>query len=212
MDGYLSTTEMLSTSMLVWAGAQAMPFARSLCGAAAVSSLLCVAGGFQGARQVVGACAAMDADGAWRELPPMPTPRAGCGCVAFAACLYVVGGCDAGGRRLADFERLNLTSAVWEKLTPMPTPRRGCATAALGGRLFVFGGSDAHNEERSSRVTAAAEQAILGPEPQWTVVPNMPTKRYACAGGVLLPWDRERQTPDRRQFSAVGTTQSGKSP
>ena len=175
--------------MVSWADAPAMPSARSLCGAAAVSSLLCVAGGFQGARQVVGTCEAMDADGAWRELPPMPTPRAGCGCVAFAACLYVVGGCDAGGRRLADFERLNLKNALWETLTPMPTPRRGCATAALSGRLFVFGGSDAHNEERSSRVTSAAEQAILGPEPKWKVVPDMPTKRYACAGGVLLPWD-----------------------
>ena len=187
VDGYLSATEALSLCSGTWTATAGMPSACSLFGAAAVSGLLCVAGGFQGARKVMSTCAAMCQFTGWRLLPPMPTPRAGCGCVGAAGCLYVVGGCDARGNRLGNLERLALRSSSWEKLEEMPTPRRCFAAVALSGCLYVFGGSDAHSEERSSRVTAASEQALLGSQPSWRSIEPMPTKRYACAGGVLIP-------------------------
>lgn len=121
--------------------------------------------------------------GAWRELPPMPEPRAAAGIAAIAGKLYVAGGVGAGGlaREMLVF---TIATERWSH-APGPTPREHLGVAALAGKLYAVGGRTAGLDtnvatvERFNRRTA-----------RWRALPALPQARggtgaTAVAGRIV---------------------------
>jgi hypothetical protein len=81
--------------------------------------------------------------GAWRDAPPLPSPRHHPGAAGLGGALYVSGG-TADVRQPwspeSDFWRLEDGGASWERLPAMPEGRFGHRLVAWDGRLYVVGG------------------------------------------------------------------------
>jgi len=77
---------------------------------------------------------------AWRELPPMPTPRAFAAAVSIGTRIYVLGGVNQSRVSLAVMEEFDVVSGKWRRRADLTTPRNRFAAVAAGGRIFALGG------------------------------------------------------------------------
>jgi len=90
----------------------------------------------------------------WKDLPPMPTPRAAAIAVSLNSKLYVIGGGTMPPGKapaplgfasphhvVGTIEAFDPADNSWRKLTDMPTPRNHIAgVGAIGGKIHVIGG------------------------------------------------------------------------
>lgn len=81
------------------------------------------------------------ATGAWRRLPPIPSPRGGTGAVVVRGLLVSVGG-EAPGGTIGTVYGYDLARGRWSRLPNLPTPRHGLAVVASHGRVFAIGGGE----------------------------------------------------------------------
>lgn len=77
---------------------------------------------------------------AWRELAPMPTPRAFAAAVSIGRRIYVLGGINTSQEPLAIVEEFDVTSGTWHRRPDLRTPRSRFAAVAAGGRILALGG------------------------------------------------------------------------
>jgi N-acetylneuraminic acid mutarotase len=90
----------------------------------------------------------------WKELPPLPTPRAAAAAVTLNNKLYVIGGGTMPPGKapaplgfasphhvVGTVEMFDPADNTWHKITDMPTPRNHIsAVGAVGGKIHVIGG------------------------------------------------------------------------
>lgn len=86
-------------------------------------------------------------DGTWKELRPMPTPRAGAAAVVVGNDVYVIGGStsphDSGSLPGSGVvEIFDTRTKTWSEGPELPTPRHHHAAAAVDGVVTVVGGRD----------------------------------------------------------------------
>jgi N-acetylneuraminic acid mutarotase len=120
---------------------------------------------------------------AWRELRPLPWPRAAAAAATLGGRVYVVGGVAVGGlahSMLAYDQR----RGRWRAL-PGPTPRQHLAAAAAGGRIYAIGGRIA-----GSNTNVAMVESWAPGERRWRRERALPEPRggtgAATVGGLVV--------------------------
>lgn len=120
------------------------------------------------------------ADGRWRQLAPIPTPRNSATGGWLSGQLVVTGGRTAAGN-LAVTEVYDPRTDSWHAAAALPLPQAGTAGAVAGSRLHVFGGEIFTPE---AGVFAEAWRYSL-PDDHWQPLPDLPTPRHGL-GAVTL--------------------------
>lgn len=148
-----------------WETIAALPTPREHLGAAAWNGVIYTAGGRANGDESTTFAAAVEAlelaNGRWRLLAPLPTPRAGLG-VAVANGSIWTGGGERGPLVFATVEAFNPLTGAWSAEPPLPVARHGLGIAAsANGVLYAFGGSTAGGLVASSVV--AESLAPVGP-------------------------------------------------
>jgi len=128
----------------VWTSLTPMPVGRVGAGAAALDSVVYVAGGIGGALRDISDIFAYDLrTDQWRTVGRLERPVGGPGVAALGGRLYVVGGVAVNQTTspgLGDLQILDPATGQVEVGPPMPTPRGGLAVTVLDGRLHAIGG------------------------------------------------------------------------
>jgi hypothetical protein len=87
----------------------------------------------------------------WRDLAPLPTPRAGAAGAALGGKIYFMGGENRiGGASLSVVEVYDPKTDSWSEAPPLPCPRRNASAAVLEGRLYLVGGSPQGEQSSTS--------------------------------------------------------------
>ena len=110
----------------------------------------------------------------WREIAPMPAPRAQGAAVAIGARVYIVGGAQ-GGVLVSPTYVYDTGADRWSTAAPLPTPRDHLAAAAVDGRVCAVGG-----RKLSLLQNLASFECYDPASDSWRVMPDAPTAR----GGV----------------------------
>ena len=110
----------------------------------------------------------------WREIAPMPAPRAQGAAVAIGSKIYVLGGAD-GDRLVSPTYAYDSASDRWATVAPIPTPRDHLGAAALGGRVCAVGG-----RRLSLLQNLATFECYDVTADRWERMPDAPTAR----GGI----------------------------
>lgn len=132
-----------------------IPTSRCSGGACVVEGVLYVAGGYRfpdgsGELPILAAFERFDpVQGAWEQLPPMPTPRLKCELVAADGCVYAVGGLGPHGS-LGALERFSLSDGFWSRMASLPKPRSSLQVLPCRGYIYAFGGSAEGDSSASS--------------------------------------------------------------
>jgi N-acetylneuraminic acid mutarotase len=123
-------------------------------------------------------------DAGWREIAPMPGPRAQGAAVAIAGKIYVVGGASL-DRLVGPTYVYDSATDRWSTGAAIPTPRDHLAAAALGGRVCAVGG-----RRLSLLQNLAAFECYDPAADTWHSMPTAPTARgglgAANIGGRLF--------------------------
>jgi non-specific serine/threonine protein kinase len=93
--------------------------------------------------------------GAWRRLPPLPSPRGGTGLAAAGGMIVSVGGEEPAGT-IASVYAFRPGEASWSRLPDLPTPRHGLAVVALGRTVYAIAGGPEpglHVSDANERLT-----------------------------------------------------------
>lgn len=105
----------------------------------------------------------------------MPTRRAACtGVVFHESQMIVVGGVDEGQTPVAAVDCFNIESETWEQLAPLPVGVVGPYVVKVAEKIYCFAGTDKKDANQS--VVYDMDRA------EWSELPKMATKRYACGG------------------------------
>jgi N-acetylneuraminic acid mutarotase len=148
--------------------------------AAGDGDLLYVVGGYTAAGPSSRRAFVLARDRRWRELPPLPEPRAAGGAAVVAGKLYVVGGVRRGsgdlGARSFVYEP---DLARWRPFAGPPTRREHLGVAALGGRIYALGGRTG-GLDTNLRAAEAYDPA----RGRWYRLPPMPTARGGTAAAA----------------------------
>jgi hypothetical protein len=115
----------------------------------------------------------------WRELAPLPGPRAAGGAAVVRGRLYVMGGVRAPGRLVRSAFALDLRTGRW-RAQPGPTPREHLGVAALGGRVYVLAGRTA-GFDTNLRMAEAWDPAAR----RWRSLPELPEACGGCAATAV---------------------------
>lgn len=126
---------------------------------------------------------------AWRELAPMPAPRAAGAAVAYWSMgheaipgppkVWVVGGFSERGLEPATFE-YDPVDDRWTERAPIPTPRDHLAAAYLDGRVCAVGG-----RTLSMARNLAAFECFNAASNAWERLPAAPTPRGGVGATVV---------------------------
>jgi N-acetylneuraminic acid mutarotase len=118
-------------------------------------------------------------DEGWREIAPMPGPRAQGAAVALGDRIYVVGGAAA-DRLVAPTYVYEAASNRWSQRASIPTPRDHLAGAALDGRACAIGG------RKLSMLQNLATFECYDPVADvWSKLPDAPTARGGVGAAVI---------------------------
>jgi N-acetylneuraminic acid mutarotase len=115
----------------------------------------------------------------WRELRPLPAPRAAAGTAIVGTRLYVLGGVRAPGRLVRTAYVLGLRTGRWSAM-PGPSPREHLGVAALGRRVYVLAGRTAGFD--TNRRTAEAWDVVTR---RWRTLPALPTACGGCSAAAV---------------------------
>jgi N-acetylneuraminic acid mutarotase len=192
----LDVLERYDPASSTWQSCPGLPEPRVAPGMAGIGGLLYVIGGevttLAGDWDVTGSVVAYDpADGTWRNLAPMPTPRTRLRVVAAGGHLYAVGGFGNPPEALAVVERYDPAADAWDPVTPMTEPRGlpGAVTARLRDEdvVVVVGGGRGELFTPSFSVTDTTE--VYRPElDKWQVMPaSLPRGRVSLACALENP-------------------------
>jgi non-specific serine/threonine protein kinase len=118
-------------------------------------------------------------DQGWREIAPMPGPRAQGAAAAVGGKIYVIGGAAA-GRLVAPTYVYDTAADRWITAAPIPTARDHLAAATFGGRVCAVGG------RRLSMLQNLASLECYDPAGDaWTALPDMPTARGGLGAAAI---------------------------
>jgi N-acetylneuraminic acid mutarotase len=183
-SGPRGLTEVYDTIGDIWRADVALPVGLEQFGMTSIGGRIYIAGGYAagGSReaptfQESAATWAFDPSaGGWRNLAPMPAPRAGLGLVAVGDKLYALGG--RGGDAARVFVYDPATDSWSMAKTAMPAPRSGAAVVPLGRDIYVIGGLDGR--------AATARVDIYDTETgTWRAGPPLPAPRAGHVAAVL---------------------------
>jgi hypothetical protein len=126
-------------------------------------------------------------DGAWEELPPVPTPRFAAAAVVLAGRVAVAGGVAFTPGGFLEFDRVEVytpQSNRWERASwSLPWTAAAHGLAVLGRRLVVCGG---FSGEAGIGATAATCDLDAADRPgAWRNLPTLPEPRAAMGTAVL---------------------------
>lgn len=118
-----------------------MPLARTSLGAAAVGSLVYVAGGMDSGWDAVNTMESFDpAANRWRGLAPLPTARFDLAVVSLNGLVYAIGGRNARKDVIKTVEVYNPQNNTWTSSFSLTIPRASASAAAVGNTIYVYGG------------------------------------------------------------------------
>ena len=132
-----------------WQAMPAMQFERTAPAAAVIDDSIYVAGGMKLHHPLKSA--ECYHDGAWTQLPDMPTCREGASAAVIAGKLLVIGGAandDRGPLRSVDV--FDPQTSSWSPGPQMNYGREHAAVAVLDGICYVMGGTDAQDSRMNS--------------------------------------------------------------
>jgi outer membrane protein assembly factor BamB len=122
-----------------------LPQVRSDDSVAVAASVLYVAGGYDGTRELPGVLATTDGV-TFRQVGQLgETVRYG-SVYASASALWVFGG-EHQGTTIPDIQRVDLATGLSTVVAHFPHPLAHAAVAVIGGRVLIIGGSDGHNPQ-----------------------------------------------------------------
>ncbi|CAM3395555.1 Kelch repeat-containing protein [Rhodothermus bifroesti] len=91
--------------------------------------------------------ATSQAQPAWRELPPMPTPRYAAAAATLHGRIYVIGGIGLDGKPLTTVEAYDPALQAWIREVPqLEEPVAFAAAVTLEDNLYLIGGMDENGE------------------------------------------------------------------
>lgn len=117
----------------------------------------------------------------WKQLAPLPLPRAGCAAGVVDGKLLVAGGTYwRDGRKFwcEQVDSFDPRANRWEAAAPLPHPRGDAAAVALADTLYVFGGGTDGTAESSAW---SFQRGAWQPRPEL----NLPAPRRSSATVVL---------------------------
>lgn len=120
--------------------------------------------------------------GAWRDGPPMPTPRSELAVAASGGILFAIGGASSRGASDA-VEAFDPKTGRWEKRAAMPTPRRGLSVAVLDGLIYAAGGRDVAGSVAAVEVYDPRKNLWLKKSPLPTAVETR--QSFIAVDGIL---------------------------
>jgi non-specific serine/threonine protein kinase len=147
-----------------WTTLEGPPTGREHLGVAGLDGTLYVVGGRSaGIGTNLDAAEALDvAEGAWRDLPRMPTARGGSAATATANGLVVsVGGEERAGT-FDEAEAFDVAAGRWLALPPTPTARHGLGVVAVGTVVYAIAGGETPGLSVSGTVEAIDLAALGG--------------------------------------------------
>ena len=114
-------------------------------------------------------------EGGWRELAPMPEPRAAGGVAVVQRKLYVVGGVGPGGLAASTLV-YDPSAETWSETEGLLTPREHLGVASDGKLVYAVGG-------RTGGIGSnlGAAEAFDPAAGMWETLPEMPTPRGGLA-------------------------------
>jgi hypothetical protein len=127
----------------------------------------------------------------WKDLPPMPTPRAYSTASVVDGKIYVIGGAYSQLESSDVVEMFDPADSSWHALPPLPNPIAGAASVAIGGKIYVVGGM----EQNPLNILYVYDPA----DSSWAEKESMPTARgflaasewngklYAIGGTTIFP-------------------------
>jgi Kelch motif len=151
-------------------------------GAAALLTLLWLAGGCVGHTTDSAAPVDQTAPGRWTQLTPMPTARQEVAVAAYGGRVWVIGGFGPGAEPVATVETYDPALNLWETRAPLPVAVHHPAAAVVGNRLFVIGG---YTGGRVRWTPLDAVYEFISNREAWEPRATMPTPRGALAVAVL---------------------------
>lgn len=80
------------------------------------------------------------AGNAWRDAPPLLTPRGALAAVVAEGRIHAIGGEDAAGQDTTAHEVFDPATGLWSTLAPLPTARNHLAAAVVDGAIVTIAG------------------------------------------------------------------------
>jgi hypothetical protein len=154
-----------------WHAAPPLPLGLDHPAAAALGSVVYVAGGNSNGR-TSGRVFALPGP---REVAPLRHARAGLALIAVAGRLYAVGGNDQNGN-VGPAEEYDPARDGWRELPPLPRPRNHVAGFTYGDRVCVAGGRSPNTADVDCWDPAGD---------RWTKLPGLPKPTSGAGGGNL---------------------------
>jgi len=137
------------------------------------------------------------AQSAWHELPPMPTPRYAAAAAVLHGRIYIIGGIGSEGKPLTTVEAYDPERQTWIRDVPqLEEPVAFAAAVTLGDSLYLIGGIDEEGETTD-------EVWMLDGTQGWQHVASLQQKRQelvavAFGGQIYAIGGREETSPTSR--------------
>jgi N-acetylneuraminic acid mutarotase len=164
-----------------WRIVHAMPIALNHAAAASHGGRLYVVGGYTAPNGLASESARLlrydPATDRWKELRPMPKPRAALAVAVVGDHLYAVGGAR-GGKALRRLDVYDFSSNEWRAGPPMHTAREHLAATAAGGFVYVLAGRAAGKGNFDVLERYDPQQRT------WTTLPHMAKTRGGIAAAT----------------------------
>lgn len=116
--------------------------------------------------------------GAWNQLPPMPTPAGFLSAVSYDGKIYLFGG--ASPNHTAATKKAHVFNPADSSYTPlpdMPQPTSSAGVVEVDGKIYVMGGSNAVLGDQFYNTNYVFDPATM----TWDTAPPMPRQRFLFA-------------------------------
>lgn len=142
-DGLATSTMVFDPRTEAWSTMPGLRRPREHLGVAATASSVFAVGGRSAEEGNFGTTEELPvAEGEWRPLDDMPTPRGGMSAAATAGGMIVAVGGEDPSTTFPDVEALTTSGAdrEWIELARLPTARHGLSAVAIGDTVYALGG------------------------------------------------------------------------
>ncbi len=168
--GTVDTVEIFDTVTRRWGGGPALPIAVNHAMAAAAGEKIYLFGGYQSSGAPSSAAFVLEPAG-WKQVAPMPQPRAAATAAMVDGTIYVAGGVGPSGLA-QEMLAYHVASDRWSTLPGPPTPREHLGGAAHGGLVYTVGGRLGGADKNQT-----AFEAFDPKTGQWRKLADLPTRR-----------------------------------